>query len=465
MNIFRRVGRWLHKMIFGAKTIEDALGVKVLINQDLENNRQLWRDMLDGKAPWNNEDVPSLRLASGICKEAARYTAFELKSEIAGSPRADYLNIQYQTVIKSTLDNIATLVGNGAIIFKPYARGQRILSTTVTPSCFFPLKYNELGELTSVVFADTLQKEDNFYTLLETHEWNETAQEYIIKYNAFVKENKNDRLQSSDIGKPISLTQVEEWAHLQSESLFKNIPQPLFIECNMTDMKSIFADAVDIIKECDEQLGRTIWEYFGGELAIDASMDLFKKDRDGNLILPKNKKRLFRTLDVSNSSSSFEMQAFSPDFRDESLFRGLNEYKRIIEFIIGFAYGVISDPNQTDKTAEEIRAGKQRFLVTIKGVQNRIQEAYEKLVKSMDIIATIYNLSPQGDYDMSFTWGDSIMEDPDKEYERRKEMVSMGLLKPEQFVAWYFGLEYKEDDEEFNNQMARLMPDMPQELP
>jgi hypothetical protein len=419
-------------MLFGSANIEKALGVKVMIDSDAQRLQQLWRDMMAGKAPWNSDNVPSLMLAKGVSKEAARYTASEFESEITGSVRADFLNEQYQRVAEDTIENVTSLTGGGSIILKPYVRGSRIMVSTVTNDCFYPLRYNEIGEMVGVVFADVLQREDYHYTLLETHEWDEMAQTYSISYRAFVSDK------GSDIGAPVPLTEVAEWAHLQSDNQYANIAQPLFVECNMPDKRAIFADAVDIIKEADEQLGRTIWEYYGGELAIDISSDLLKRDETGVISLPRGKDRLYRS--VNSDPDQFAAQVFNPNFRDDSLFRGLNEYKRTIEFIVGFAYGVISDPNMREKTAEEIRAGKQRFFVTIGTIQKRVEAAYKRLIASMDIISTIYALAPTGTYETSYTWGDSIMEDPDKEYARRKEMVGMGLLKPELFNAWYFGV-------------------------
>jgi len=444
-------------MIFGTTTIEQALGVKVIQDTNLERDRKLWREMIAGNAPWN-DNTPSLRLASGICKETARYTTFELKSEITGSARADYLQEQYIHIINSANEDVVNITGGGSCILKPYVHGLNILSTTVLNDCYYPLKYNDLGDIVSVVFSKRIVKQENKdilnYTLLEKHEWNESTLDYEITHDAFVSKTNSD-----NIGNPVSLASVEEWAHLQPNILYKNIPQPLFVEVNMPNMKSIFADAVNIIEEADKQYGYTNWEYYAGKTKIHASIDIFKNDERGKLILPD--KDIYVALDAAGKD--FPIYNHSPELRDESLFRGLNEYKRTIEFIIGFAYGIISDPNQVEKTAEEIRAGKQRFLVTIQGIQKIMQEAYEKLIKSMDILATIYNLAPQGKYDVNFTWGDSIMEDPDKEYARRKEMVAMGLLKPEQFVAWYFGIEYK-DDEATKQALANIMPELVNEM-
>ncbi|MDE6678093.1 MAG: hypothetical protein K2K02_03535, partial [Ruminococcus sp.] len=36
------------------------------------------------------------------------------------------------------------------------------------------------------------------------------------------------------------------------------------------------------------------------------------------------------------------------------------------------------------------------------------------------------------------TWGDSVLEDTDKEFQRRLQMVNAGILTKEKFISWYF---------------------------
>ena len=48
------------------------------------------------------------------------------------------------------------------------------------------------------------------------------------------------------------------------------------------------------------------------------------------------------------------MDTFSPDIRSDPLFKGFNAQLKLIEFNCSLAYGTISDPQNVDKTAEEI---------------------------------------------------------------------------------------------------------------
>src|SRR5690606_11593570 len=111
---------------------------------------------------------------------------------------------------------------------------------------------------------------------------------------------------------------------------------------------SVYARAVGLIEEADKQYSKILWEYEGSELAINASMDLFKDDNT----LPKGKDRLYRKLDT-DVEDFFE--EWSPQIRDQSLFNGLNKLLQRIEFACGLAYGTLSDVQLVEKTAEEVK--------------------------------------------------------------------------------------------------------------
>jgi A118 family predicted phage portal protein len=426
-------------MILGKKTIEQVLGKPIQLSQIEIAEQELWRKMLKGKAPWNNEEVPSIRLAKSICREIARYTTFELESEITGAGRGEYLQEQYEKVLDETLDSVAALAGGGKVIFKPFVRNERILVKTVTPECYFPLKYNEIGELVSVAFTDRLKRDTYYLTLLESHSWDETANTYTITYKAY----KSSR--ESQIGVPVGLDIIPEWASLQPELNFTNITRPLFVEAKMLEGKAAFSEAIELIKEADEQYGKVLWEYLGGELAIDANTDLFRKTKWGKWDLPKGKERLFRLN--SGDNPKIGMDAWAPELRDAAFWRGLNNHLRRIEFAIGFAYGILSDPNEVEKTAEEIKASKHRFFVTIQEVQKALRKAYKALIEAMNMLADIYGLAPAGVYEFIFNPGDGIMEDFDKEYARRMSLASQGYIHPKKLVAYAMGLSEEQAEE------------------
>ncbi|MFQ9208922.1 MAG: hypothetical protein ACLR3S_07060, partial [Clostridium fessum] len=77
------------------------------------------------------------------------------------------------------------------------------------------------------------------------------------------------------------------------------------------------------------------------------------------------------------------LDVFSPAIRDTAYYNGWNQQMRLIEFRCNLAYGTLSDPNNTDKTAEEIKASKQRSYDFISDCQRALQKALTDLVNAM----------------------------------------------------------------------------------
>ena len=150
------------------------------------------------------------------------------------------------------------------------------------------------------------------------------------------------------------LAEVEEWANITPEVTIRNIERPLFsyfkmplantIDSTSPEGVSVYARvAKDLLKKVDEQYSRIIWEFESKETAIDASKDFFKKDNEGNPILPTGKERLYRALDIDPTADKTSgWNIFSPDIRDVSLYNGLNKMIRTAEFLCGLAYGPLS---------------------------------------------------------------------------------------------------------------------------
>src|SRR5699024_1784287 len=128
---------------------------------------------------------------------------------------------------------------------------------------------------------------------------------------------------------------------------------------------SIYSRAENLIKEADRQYSSILWEYEATEAAIDVSLDMLVNAEE----LPKGKERLFRKLDTEDENF---YKVFSPNIRDESLYNGLNQLLRKIEFNVGLAYGTLSDVEEVAKTATEIASSKQRSYATIVDIQKSL---------------------------------------------------------------------------------------------
>lgn len=446
---------------------ERKLNVKIATSNLMDNAITLWLQMYENKPPWlgGDADVKSLNLPAAISEEMARLVLTEFEFRVSGSARADFI----QDSLKNFLDNLSSTVelwcALGGIVIKPYAAGpginpDSIYLDVVQANRFYPTAFNSNKEVTGAVFIETKRIGDYLYTRLEHHSLE--GKHYTVINKAFRSERLNTAHTEDDlilnVSHPlleeVSLEVVDEWKGLEPITEMDGVDRPFFVyvkvpRANNIDPHSplgvsVFSRAVDVLKEVDKQYSRILWEYEATEIAIDADVSLFQTTKKGDPILPEGKSRLFRNYDFEGSEKSGFLKEFSPAIRDNSLFNGLNEFVRKVEFLCSFAYGTLSDPNDVAKTATEVKASKQRSYTAVSAMQKAWGCALSDLVAIMDSLCSLYNMTPSGKIEESCTWGDGVLEDTEAEYQRRWNMVLAGKMKLEKFYAWYFGCSEEE---------------------
>ena len=202
-----------------------------------------------------------------------------------------------------------------------------------------------------------------------------------------------------------------------------------------------------MIKEAEKQYSRYLWEYQGGELAIDASADLFDIERGTNKpVLPNGKDRLYRTYDydtssnVGNGGSNKFIDVFAPTLRDESYARGFNNILKRIEFNCGLSYGDLSDPQAIEKTAEEIKSSKQRKYNTVTAIQNELDNVFEHIAYIMNIYAVGLGKANSMNISLNNDWGDSVLVDSEKQRNIDLQEVNIGLMPEWKYKMKWQGL-------------------------
>lgn len=420
------------RSMYDKRTLKNILGAEVAISPEMAELQQVWRDLY--------EDASGLHLAAAISFEIARMITLELRSRISGSSRADYLNNSYKKVIENIRIPVEYGCAKGGLVLKPYVANGDIKIDYIQADEFFPTAFDESGRITAAVFAQTMAKDGVYYTRLESHRL--CGDKYEISNRAFKS------LTRGGIGREIPLESVAEWAKLAKNTVIGNVKKPLFgyfrpavanaVEPASPVGTSVFANAVNLIRDADKQYERFLWEFESGERALIANTMAFKHDKEGRPKLPD--KRLYKTLDVEDVDFFRE---WSPQIRDTEFASGFDKIFRQIEFNCGFAYGTISALDNSDKTAEEIRTSRQRSYTTITDNQKALKNALDDLVYAMDVWCTLYNLAPLGKYSIEYDFDDSIAADRRTEFEEKRQLVESGIMMPWEFRMWYFG----EDEE------------------
>ena len=399
--------------------------------------------------------------------------------------RAEWMNKEYQgkllTKIRTQLEYG---IAKGSLIIKPY-----VIKKTLQPvagassdteetkdsyeidfdfiqaDCFYPFSFDSNGQLKEVAFVQTKVDKDTTYTRLEYHKLKNNKVEIINKaYKSSTAVMNSTNLGEAYLGTEVPLVEVPEWSELPQKATIDNVDRLLFGYFKMPEANTIdphsplgisgFARAETLIREADKQFSRLLWEYEGGELAIDIDRDALTDVTDfkGNKrkVNPKLQARLFRPIDLGQSET---YKPYNPSLRDGSYTQGLNTVLMRIEDVCALSRGTISDAAAEARTATEIKVLKQRSYSSNAEIQHALETALKDTVYAMNVYCTLYNIvgdvkankdgkidtKSLGLYDVSFTWDDSILVDVDTELNKRLTLMNNGLTSKEEVRMWYFG--------------------------
>lgn len=390
---------------------------------------------------------------------------------VGDSSRAEYLETQYKKLKKQLRKQIEYGIAKGGLVIKPYivindsqtdgiTDADSEAETTpiveiefdfVQADSFYPLVFDASGKITEAAFIQSKVEKNVVYRRLEYHKWENNVVTVINKaYKSNNIRNTTD-MDALELGEEISLAEVPEWRNLEEKTIVKNVTRPLFAYFKMPEANTIdptsplgvsgFSRAVSLIQDADLQYSRLLWEYEAGEMAIDIDRDALRTDIDnvGNehTRMTHLQQRLFRKVDLGADSDTYN--PFTPTLRDHNYIEGLNAILMRIEDVCGISRGTLSDSADIARTATELKILKQRSFQTNVDVQRAIEEALRDVIYVMNVYATLYEITPEGEYEVSFEWDDSILVDIDEEINKRITLMQSGLASKLEVRMWYFG--------------------------
>lgn len=447
----------LNRKTMPAGTVEKEFGVRPAASRQMEDNINLWWSLYTDNPPWETDCIRSLGLPSAIGRELARIAMTEFTVSVSGSARAEYINQQVQLAANKFGVNLERCLCLGGVALKPYQDGTRILVEEFTTG-FTPTHFDGADKCIGGVFkSDPVRVGNEWFIRMEYHDFlprEDGSAVYVIENKAFRSGP------DGNIGAQVALSAVAEWAQYEERRVIERLEGPLFayfkppiannVDPGSNMGLSVYAGAtVDLIRQADEMWEQLLWEYKSGERKIYADEiaedPMFVNDR------------IFVFGQFSGGKGDF-FEPFSPEFRDDPLYRGFQRILQRIEYNVGLAYGTLSDPQSVEKTATEILTAKQRQYVTCRNIRKAFQAAQDSLIYAMDALCGLMRLAPAGTYTANYNWGDGVLDDPDT---RRQDMamdmqrVAAGLMRPVAFIMKWDGV-----DEETAKKMLPDMEDM-----
>lgn len=424
------------RKMFPVNTVKQVVGRDIAISPTMVIKIEEWSLMYKGMASWVDEQVHSLRLEQGICREFANVCLNEMQSSVSD----ERLNTIYQTAIRNLNQNLQSGLAIGSFCIKPIGRNA---VEYITADRFMPVEFDTQEKPVKMVFISVKKVGQNSYYLrFEYHS--------LDKNGLTITNQAYHTSDLSSIGHPVPLSDVEEWASLPDGINYPKMKRmdfgyyrnPIKNEIDGSSCGvSIFDSATDLIKDTDTQFGRLDWEFESGERAVHVdptamqAKPMIDKKGKTRYVMPKLNQRLYRMLDVQQGDNVDLYKEFSPQLRDQNFINGLNAYLRRIEFNVSLSYGDLSDVSDVDKTATESRIAKKRKYNMVKAIQKNLEDCLDDLVYAL----AFYNGLTTSGYEFICTFKDSILVDEETERQQDRADVGMGVMSKAEYRAKWYG--------------------------
>lgn len=316
-----------------ATQIAAAMQVPCLLSGDMIQQMQLWEELYLNRAGWIRNRIRSCHIPANIAQELKRLTLTEFSATVHDAAELEQAVSRVLPKLRRKMDFGLAI---GGLLLKPYFTAQGVSVDIVPQNAYLPVNYTD-DSCDAVVCPEEISIGRDYFTRLELHVYSRVRQTHTIQNRCFRSASPGT------LGTECSLDAVPQWADVLPEKVYENVQRPLFAIFQTPDSNnidptsplgvSVFADAVDFIRDADEHWERILWELESSERAIDATEDLFRY-KDGKPVLPKGRERMFRSYEKTDGQSF--INTFSPEVRDTAYFHAFNQILRRIEMRWGF---------------------------------------------------------------------------------------------------------------------------------
>lgn len=438
------------------------------LSDSMQSAMGLWREMMNGKPPWINkdDDIFTIRFGNFVGKRAANLTTLDIGVEITGSSRADWMQKQYDLMVKGELrDQVQKALLTGGIIMKPTGE-----SVEFYDDANFLITSAKNGVVTGAIFRDVRHYNDKVYT---RYEWNYVDENgmYWIRNKAYVSEHENEK------GREVPLSVIDDWAELPvCENYVRNngepIEKPLFayfanpctntIDASSPYGQSIIADAVEEIKGLDIAWSRNDMEVEDSKHVTFIPEEAVRYDEMFNP--KKTLPRFMRGVELGavNDGGVNNIHEHVATLLTEQRWKDINNRLSFIGTKCGFSQGAFGIDKQTGMiTATQVEADDRDTIQTIKDIRDALKNSLDDLFHALDVIADVNGYAPTGKYETVYNFGD-ITYNYEEDRANWWNYVIQGMIPRWKFFEKFEGMsreEYEELEKELNTGKSGLFND------
>lgn len=422
--------------------------IKYILNNIFKIKTETTNKEIDDNSKYAKlyESIDDINFTNVFANKLANYTISDSNMNIEGdNKRTDLLNMVGQSMWKKAKKIVSMAFGYGGIIIVPYVKGGK-------------LYYNLVPQDRLTIDSMDGELITGATVLAERKVINGTiGQTTYLRWTNYQVENGNMVItqQYSD-EKGNKIPAPDFWKDIQEVRTITNVDRVLFgyIKSPINNRKANDRYGVPVtygceatIQEIKVTLKQLIREYELKEAFVGADATMF----NGKNALPTN--GIFKKID-STSDDFFEV--YDPQFRDYTT--RLQELYKRLEHEVGTSYGILSEVNTQNATATEIKHAMFDTFTICDDMRSNVEKGLDDFFYACNVLANAYNLSPQGEYEVSYEWSYSLLEDTQTEWSQLIYAENKGIVSKVELRQWLKPDETLEESEQAIREIEENQP-------
>lgn len=392
-------------------------------------------------------DISNINFTAIFANKLATSAVSDSEASIAeDNQRCELLNRAVGFVWPKMKKHVAAALGTGGCILVPYVKDRKIYYNAIKQNRLLINERDGEKITGATVLADSVTINNNVYYRFV---------DYSVVDNALYITNKT----STQYGAPAT---VPQWENIPDMAI-QNVDRVLFgyIKSPIDNRKNADEYGVPItygcgktikdIKDCLEQIRE---EFELKQVRLQMDERAFNKDpKTGKPILTS---KLFMK---GHSDNGDLFNIFDPAIRESSYHARLDKLFELFEKQVGTSRGILTTPETHGATATEIRAANQDTFSLVSAIRKSIENGLRDYIYACDVLANYYNLTPPGEYALTFDWSYAMIESTTETWQQMKDLQSMGGLSKAELRAWQTG-ETLEDAQAAVEEIAAKEPSL-----
>ena len=394
------------------------------------------------------EIIRDINFNSIFSNKLANYVVNDSNINIEGqNKRVEALNKVLQSMWKKGKKIVSMAFGYGGVIIVPYVKGGKIYYNLVPQN---RLTIDETdGE--NIVGATVLAERKEVQQMIGNPK-------IFLRWTNYRVQNGNITIMQKYTDEQGHAVETPEfWKNIMDKQTITGVDRVLFgyLKSPVNNRRANDKYGVPITYGCEmtireiKETMKQLWDEYKLKKPF-VGVDKYMFDKDDKLPMTG----LFKKVDAGEDSF---WEVFDPAFRPYT--DRLEELYRRLEHEIGTSSGILSQVATQNATATEIKRSMYDTFTIVDDMRTNIEKAIDDFMYSANVLANAYNISPMGEYNVSYDWSYSLLEDSQEAFNQLIVANGKGIVKAEEIRQFIYPDETIEESKKAVDEIKKDMDD------